>query len=294
MSRLVWAASCTIRVGEYHIGVRTSTLDVHLALTSAMSEHLVEDPDAPRSYAIHASEPTLDRARPMYRLYHNCNHVFTTPSLERAVAVLAAHLEWYRDRSGGVRSSWLELDTVALVGDGSALLAPWILPYKFPEVELRARRAGRRLLEGRSVLVDPTTAEVIVPPLRLVSASGASPGTDVRTDALDAATPAGRYPVSGWVFLAARSEPTRMSRARAVARAMSLAYRHHPPVDNLRMLAELVNGTKVANVRSIDELLRVVIETGDNSLPIDEGTGQLDGRRPPGPHHEVRDVGADA
>ena len=272
MSRLVWAASCTVRVGEYHIGVRTSTLDVHRALTSAVSEHLVDDPDAPRSYAIHASEPRLDGARPMYRLYHNCNHVFTTPSLERAVAVLAAHLEWYRDRSGGVRSPWLELDTVALVGDGSALLAPWILPYKFPEVELRARRAGRRLLEGRSVLVDPSRAEVIVPPLRLLSDSAVSPWTNACRDVLDAATPAGRYPVSGWVFLAARGGPTRMSRARAVARAMSLAYRQHPPGDNLRMLAELIHGTTVVNVRGIEELLRVVTEAGQDSLPVEGGT----------------------
>ena len=266
MNRLVWAATCTIRVGEYHIGVRSSTQAVHRTLTSAVEPHLVDDPNAPLSYAIHETSPGLKHARPVYRIYHDCNHVFTARTVERAVAVVAAHLEWYRSRPPQDSGRLLELDVVAFVDGESALLAPWFLPYKVPEVEIRARKIGRHLVEGRSVLVDPETTEVVVPPVTLLSGPSVEREQAKTGGPASALTPPGRWPIAAWLFLPHRGMDGEMSRGQAVARAMGVTYRHQPPATILTHLAGVMGRTEVYAVADIGQLVEVVSTTPSTAL----------------------------
>lgn len=249
MGHLVWVATTVVRVGEFHIGLRSSSVAVRDAIEAAMEPHVVVDHQVRASHAIHASEATEPGSRPVYRVYHDCKNVFTTPSLGRAVAALAVNLEQYLPRNE-LAPPLLELDVSALLMPGQALLAPWSLPYHVPDVESRLRGFGLRLLESRSVLVNAETAEVVVPTRRLLSAN-----TD-RAGVWGDVTPQGRIPLTGWFFLHGAGRPHPLTRAAATANAMSMIYRRSTSAaEDLRSLSQLVRGVEVQGVVSDKELL---------------------------------------
>lgn len=211
------------------------------------------------SYAILETTSNLGSARPLYRVYENCNHVFTGTSAERAVAVVAAYLERQLPHER-LPDGLLRLEACALIGGNpSALLIPWAVPYRAPEIELRARRRGWRLLEGQSVVVDPTAAELVTPPRPLLDGGPLAPqGSGLRDGATDPATPQGRWPICRWAFRMTSSEKGYMSRARAVADAMAVAYRHDGASENLFKLASLIEQLDVFGVRHYRDVASLI------------------------------------
>jgi len=240
-----------VRVGDLHIGVRSSTLGVRDAFEQALSEHLVDDPEAQPSYAIYQTEVTLRGARPRYRVYHNCDHIFTASSLDRAVAVVIANLEHHLPR-GMIPRSVLELDVAAVVSPSAAVLLPWPVPYRVPDMELRLKRSGLRQLEGASVFVDVASAEVLVPRRRLTDRRWQHP-SDGRGAATTPLAASGRLRIASWGLLRSVGDSMPQTRARAVWHGMSIVFGHHPQADNLRGLAELVGQIDIDAIDSYEE-----------------------------------------
>jgi hypothetical protein len=250
MSRLVWATTTTIRVGDLHIGVRSATPLIRDALEAALTLHVVDDPAAPASHAIHAPSDLPIGARPLYRVFEECSPVFVTPSLDRAVAVLAGYLADYLPPEGAPATT-VDLDASAVIRADGAILIPWQVPYLQPASEQRIRRVEAKVLERRHVRVDTTTREVDVPSSVLVDGTAFG-----RTDSV---TPGGRYRIRGWVFLG-RQGHAPFTRAQAVAHAMAIAYRRSTAGANLPLLASLLDGLPVALAADADETLRFTAE----------------------------------
>lgn len=200
--------------------------------------HVVDDPAAPAGFALYETQPSLATARPAYRVYGDCTNLCTTTSLPRAMAVLAGLIDEISPLpTDGQRL--LHLEAVALVGGRTALLGPWSVPYRNPSVEAALRRDGVRLLERTSVLVDPESQELVVPPIRLLLGAHLAEGDSLVPDVRAAATPARRYSIVAW-FFEGRDQVRSISRADAVARGMRLAHKDEPPSVTLERLANLV------------------------------------------------------
>jgi hypothetical protein len=250
MSRLVWATTTAIRVGDLHIGVRSATPDIRDALESALALHVVDNTAAPASHAIHAPSDLPTGARPLYRVFEECSPVFVTPSLDRAVAVLAGYLADYLPPEE-TPTTTVHLDAAAVIRAEGAILIPWQVPYLQPASEQRLRHVEAKVLERRHVRVDTTTREVDVPASVLVEG-----GPLGRTGSV---TPGGRYPIRGWVFLG-RQGNAPFTRSQAVAHAMAIAYRRTTSAANLPLLASLLDGMPIALAPDADETLRLTAE----------------------------------
>lgn len=230
-----------VRVGEYHIGIRASTPTVVTALTTAFGPHVVDDPAAPAGFAIHETEPRLAMARPTYRVYRDCSNLFTTGSQARALSVLAGLLDEVAVPSPS-EPGLLRLEAVAFVTAHTAVLGPWSVPYRQPSIETTLRRAGVRLLERTSVIVDPASQQLVVPAIQVEPDVSEAEVVPPHFDGPTHLTPAGRYPIVGWSFERRSGEVRPISRADAVARAMRLAHRRDRPSVILHALANLVRG----------------------------------------------------
>ena len=247
-------------MGAFHVGIRASTLELHELITSALAEHLVEDPRARPSYAIRETRAELSTAKPLFQVYRDCVNLLTTRSTERAVSFLAAQLEQhlpFRPPPDHV----LDLDAVALMGGRSALLAPGTLLARCPDIELRLGRFGLGVLELPRVWVDVRSPLVIVPPRRLTMTGFRE--TEERHERR-AVTAPGEYELRAWVFLSSPAESGPITRATAVARGL-LAANRQPPRDALPMLGSLVEHLEVVTIQDVGELPVIARATLDGA-----------------------------
>jgi hypothetical protein len=240
-----------------------SSTELQEALEIALASHVVTDPNVRASHGIYASRPALANARPTYHVYQNCKHVFTATSRARAISVLSSRLEEYLPRRVHSEPHVLELDAAALVDEKRAILAPWILPYQIPEAELRVRRHGFRLLEGQSVFVDASSKEVVVPRPRLLTA--VSKTANVGSFETEITPSPNRLPINFWLFLVRSSAD--LSRARAVAEAMGIAYRHHSARSNFGWLVTLIRELRVYAVRDSEAVIASVAHESGRPPP---------------------------
>lgn len=228
-----WVASVTIRVGRHHVAIRAGSTSIEETLRSMLHHHVVDDPEAPASFGIQVTRPPMSTARPVYRVYEGCSHIFTARSELRAIAVAAGYLERLLPREE-VDTDDLHLAVHAIVSDEQALLVPWRLPYRLPAAELRLARSGVRQLERSIVRVDPTTAEVRVDEPRLVDRRGWQGHAGHAEVSI---TQPGARSIVGWVF---PGRPGPLSRAHAVGRGIRLLWGEPPTGVHLRRLATLV------------------------------------------------------
>lgn len=248
MSRLVWAATTVVRVGEFHVGIRSSTPAVREALESAFTSHLVDDPHAPASHAIHAPDDLAPGSRPVYRVFEECSPAFVTPSLDRAIAVLAGYLSDYLPAEGAP-ATVVDVEAAAVIGERSAVVIPWQIPYLEPAGERTLRRAGARVLERRRIRIDTATAELVV-----------TPGLSLSELDPAAVSSSGRLPIDGWVFLGASSGGASFTRAQALVHALAVTHRPSTATANLRRLAPLLQRLEVRLASDADASLRAARE----------------------------------
>ena len=221
--------------------MRASTVEVHDLLRLALAAHLVEEPAAPANYSVQVAVPTADnRAAPGYHfLFRDILTVVRSRDVRRVLTGLFSHLSQYVDRDGG---GLLEVDAVAVLVDGSALVVPADVRRHLPVIERRMNREGLRVVDDPVVVIDPAGPEVVVPePLVGVdwsvldrwSAACVSPHRDP-------AVPPGRYPLKGWGF--GLGPVGELSPARAVTHAGAAMLNPHElgPQRALDMLAEVV------------------------------------------------------
>jgi hypothetical protein len=242
VSRLVWAAQSVVRAGNYHVGVRAGTVAVKEAVDTALGSHIVDDPRARASFAIQETSSGLEGARPVYRVYHDCTQILSTPSLHRAIAMLAARLEELLPQLP-LQPGTLELAAGALVsGRAALLLAPGSLVQLLPEIERRVHRFGIRVFEGTTVRIAVKSAGLIIPPRKLLEGGPLDPRAG---SSHDTAIAPGEVPVAAWLVWPVPDGHS-TTRANAIARAMPDVLRPREPVDALPLLAKLIAQLEVA------------------------------------------------
>lgn len=238
VSRLVQAAQLALRIGDYHVGVRSNSHPVVEQMTSLLAPHVVEDPAAPANYSIYEPSPTLHTARPVYRVYEGCSRVFFTPSLLRSVVATVGQLERLLPDvppSLGV----LGLRVLALVDSEAAVLAPDGLLRRVPTLELQLRRRGMRVLSTASVLVDAGRGDLLIRPLRLIAGGATGATGDPVVDGTDPAQP-GRRRIVGWFFDTDGTVPPDLTRAQAVVQGLKAARAPTSDAESLELLAQLI------------------------------------------------------
>lgn len=146
-----------------------------------------------------------------------------TRNLRRLINALLAHLSGFVVVEGDGAGS-LQLNVVAFVRDGDAVLAPPEIGSVLPSLERRLAARGVRVVDQPWADVDRITGELVVPEPRLEvdwAALQELEALDGRSR-LDGSVPAGRYPVAGWGFGVAVGQQGPISRALAVMLAGNL------------------------------------------------------------------------
>ncbi|HEX2046724.1 MAG TPA: hypothetical protein VHF27_03110 [Acidimicrobiales bacterium] len=202
-------------MGEWELGVRSTSAAVHDVLRRALAAHLVDPDDDPASpnFSLHVADDAGERgAKEFHLLHHGTTAVVRTRDLRRLVDGLLGYLSAAVERPD---DDTLRLDVLALVRDGAAVLAPAGIRPLLPSVERRLNAKGLRVVDRPWSCVDVTTGELVVPePELAVDRSALEPlGRGSRHDG---AVPPGRYPVVGWAFGAGREAQGPISRALAL------------------------------------------------------------------------------
>ena len=202
VDRLVWAATTAVRVGSYHLGIRSSSNEVDRWVRETFAEHLVDDPEVPANYSLRIIPQPGEGIEELHVLYRGCAKVISARSPRRVVQTLLAHLAELDDRQR--ESDLVRLDAGAVIAEGRAAIIPASLRYKVPALHRRLEPHGLELVDALSVAVDPHSGALVLPPCRLV-ADGThavapwSDADDLEDDRVGAV--AGRYHVVAWAFM---------------------------------------------------------------------------------------------
>ncbi len=204
LDRLVWATSTTLRIGEYHIGVRSNTNQTDALLRQAFSTLVDDTVEAPANYSVILSPANRDNGGPrgLHLLYHDSTAVVRTRYPRRVLAALRSYLSGHLEHEGPSGGPLIDVNAVALVRDGQAVLVPSITLIWVDLLSPRLHRKGIQFVDSPHVTVDPVSGELVVDPPTL-------PINDtVEFDGIDSARPGrepppvspGRYPIKGWAF----------------------------------------------------------------------------------------------
>jgi hypothetical protein len=215
----VWAASSTFGVGDFWIGVRSSTDEFDARLRRVLAAHDAPDVDAPANYTCKLASGDGPRGqRGLHFLYRGTSSIVRTRSERRLMHALLAELSWF---AAPPDPTLLSVHGIALVGANGALIAPPTLRPWLSTIERRLRAKGLRIADTPTVLVDPARSEVVVPEPALTLAADALAALDDGDD--DEIVAPGRHPIRGWAFFTEATDDDTLPRARAVAMAAQLA-----------------------------------------------------------------------
>jgi hypothetical protein len=226
-----------VAVGELHLGVRPGDAELAARLGDALRAHTVGGLDPPANFSVRFAGPLQHRrGAGFHMLYRGCGLVLRTRDPRRLLGGLFRHLDAFRPEYG---ADWYAIRSVALVGDGRALIAPFALRSWMPRIERRLNIRGLRFVDMPWVLLDTARVEIVVPDLGLDVDWSALEGLEAAAPASrpDPAVPAGRYALTGWTFLG-DGEP--LSRARAVALASRSTSGHGSAQATLDALASVM------------------------------------------------------
>jgi hypothetical protein len=238
-----------LRIGDAHVGIRTTEPWMHEVLRSLLAAHLAPDATAPTSYLVRVADaPKNRRATGFHLLHKGTAIVLRTRDLERLVQGLITHLDTHRQADDGT----LRAQGVALVGARGALAAPAALRRHLAQVERRLNVRGVRIADQPWVQIDWKAREVVVPEpeLDLDWTAMSRLADKAREGLVDPVVPAARYPLVGWAFATAESGSS-PSRAQAVAMAARLTVAGGPAglQDLLDALSHLMAGVPPFRLR---------------------------------------------
>ena len=243
----------SLRVGDFHVGIRVNDVDVGATLRNELADIVVRDGRVPANYSIYAGPRSPSGEAAGYRIYAGCRQVFTTRLLQRAIAVLVGYLHDFLPEAH-LQGRYLKVVGLALVHEGEAILIPWQLRFRSPSLERRLTSDGIRLLESTTVLVDADRRQLVVPPWRVAAAPLA---TGAPRDFFAERTASGRYQLRAWCATLRQSQPE-LSPALAVAHGMTITHHRGRPRDTLRPLAALVAGVPVLPISNAPDLIEFV------------------------------------
>lgn len=227
-------------MGDWHLGVRSNTLEADHRVRRLLATRLIEGVDAPPNYSIwRAGDAHPARGRGVHQLFRSHQKVARSQSFGRILHALCRQL----DSHGPQPSDRLRLNvTTVLTEDGGAVLLPAPLFYEVDHLQPQLRRRNLRTLDVAHADLELTTGRVIVDPLdgALDRELNVQAGGD--REEPDWARP-GLYPVRAWMFRTGHDD--RLTRATGVAAAVRLVM-NRPSVAGEAMLETLAAAMRSA------------------------------------------------
>lgn len=204
LDELDWGPTITFRVGDLHVGVRSTDPEVDNLLRVALSAYVDNDTEAPVNFSLRIGGKERRGQAGLNILYQASDQLARSTAPGDVVRALFAHLASY---ASGPVDGRLRLRVAAVLFNGDAVLVTPELAPVVLDVEPRLRRSGLQLIESPVVDIDATTRELVVlPPAIDLAAGTAEALTDLDRDrattrprvptAVD-----GRYRLAGWITI---------------------------------------------------------------------------------------------
>ena len=204
LDELDWGATITFRVGDLHIGVRSTDPEVDNLLRFALHAYVDDDVEAPVNFSLRIGGREGRGQAGLHILYQASDQLARSATPSHVVRALFAHLASY---GSGPVGGLLRLRVPAVVVDGVAVLTTPELAPVVLDAEPRLRRSGLQLIESPVVDIDTVTRELVVSPTAIDLAEG----TAAALTELDRTRPSprpgvptaadGRYALGGWITI---------------------------------------------------------------------------------------------
>jgi hypothetical protein len=207
-------------------------------LRRELAGSLVEDPDVPGNLSIYAGAPRDGNARSVLRIYEGCSYLFTATTQERAIEVVRIRLQAFLPIGGRRADELLLLRMAAVLGGDQALLIPSALLRREPALERRLQRDHLKVHPCPIATVDSASHELRLLPSPSTSAYEVAGTRPVRR----------RYRIIGWAFETDPKADPPLTRAHAVARALTKVAQR-PSSRELQQIAALMSGSAVIELQ---------------------------------------------
>jgi thiol-disulfide isomerase/thioredoxin len=224
-----WEGIRAYAFGDHHVGIKYDDVATAAVLDRLFRGARVDDARAPENYAVAlggtSTTTAPGTARSLNLLVRGSRVLVRSRSAARVLAALlqqlSAALRPGTDDDGSLLRVYA---TPVLSDDGRALLLPAALADHVQQLQPRLARAGFALPDVAEVLVDPTTAELVVPePSIPFDASVlANVDADARLGPERPWARPGRYPIAAWLVVRGPDELGAMSPGVALTTVLGL------------------------------------------------------------------------
>jgi len=211
-----WEASSTFLVGEWALGVRSTTAELDGELRRILAAHVI-DFDAPANFSALVARGEGDgQVRGFHFLYRASDALVRTRTPRRIVRTLLHYLSDFAEPVEPMP----RLAAVGLVAGGRAVIAPERIRAELPNVETRLNDAGVAVVDASVLHLDAEGACLVVPEPALSIDREALADFERRQPSagreLEPVAP-GRYPITAWAFTTDERAAGRLGVAPAVA-----------------------------------------------------------------------------
>jgi hypothetical protein len=231
-----WEGIGAYAFGDHHVGIKYDDADTAAVLDRLFPGARVDDPRASENFAVAlggtSATTAPGAARPLKLLLHGSRTLVRSRSAPRVLAGLVQQLSAaLRSRTDDDDDPLLRVYATPVVSDdGRALLLPAGLADHVQQLQPRLARAGFAIVDVADVLVDPTTAELVVPEPAIPY--DASVLHDVGSGADDDAplgserrwVRPGRYPIEAWLVVRDPDELGQLSPGIALTTVLGLLF----------------------------------------------------------------------
>ena len=237
--------------------MRANAAETDALLRRSLGAEVLEGVEAPPNYSVVLAHPDGARGplRGLHLLYRSSRLVLRTRDPERLVHGLAAWLSSHLDEHEHLRI-W----SAAAVHEGRALLVPGHVMTWLKVIQPRLNRLGVQLVDEPFALVDPATAELVVPePVITVDAAALSAYGPASRGGEPPRVVPGRYPLREWlVWDSDTSGP--LTGPRAVVAAWTALDPGDDRAGELEAASSLVENVPMvaANYRGAKELAKAI------------------------------------
>jgi len=230
-----WQGLSVYQVGDFHIGVRYNSEEAADLLDRLLLGSVVADSKAPDNYSV-AIHPQGGGSRGLSLLVKGGQQLVRSRSSARVLQGLLLHLSM---ATAPLDPGYLHLYASVAVRDGEAFLLPNVAGSWLKQIQPRLARRGLQLADVPFAVIDPVSAELIVPEPELPYDRELLDRLDKDlklTSELPRVRP-GRYPISRWFQTLA--DGVSLTAAIAVANAVPMVML--PPDGLAAGLAQVVS-----------------------------------------------------
>lgn len=223
-----WTGTATYRFGEFHVGIRYNVDSTAEMLDRLFPGLRVEDSRAPDNYSV-ILQDSLNRTREFNLLLQGQRYLVRSRTRARVLRGLLNHLSAELNYP---EQPLLGLRTSAVVQNGRAIVLPALVSNWINAVQPRLNRLGIQIVDLPWLLIDPASAEMVVPEPLVGYDHGVLDELD-GADRLGSELPPvlpGRYPLQAWVVPTGDVEGP-LSSARGLVETVPLLMVPHDTVE---------------------------------------------------------------